>query len=184
MKKLNLHQVQERLISDQLKTFTASDLEVTFGVGKRAAQAFLAYNVNKGAILRLKAGLFAFKNSLPAEYTVANKLYFPSYISLDTALSYYNLIPETVYTITSVTPKPTREFEVNGRLFDYRRIKIQAFTGYIPAQVHGEIVYIATPEKAVADFDYFVSLGKRKSNNRLRLDKLNTKKLKEYRNLF
>lgn len=132
MKKLNLHKVEERLLSSGLKLFTASDLMVMFGVGKRAAQAFASYNVKKGAFLRLKAGLFALKNNLPSEYVIANRLYFPSYVSLDTALSYFNLIPETVYTITSVTPKPTREFEVDGLLFDYRRIKRKPLLAIFP----------------------------------------------------
>lgn len=172
------------MVFSGLKLFTTSDLMIMFGVGKRASQAFLSYNVKKGAFVRLKAGLFALKNNLPSEYIIANRLYSPSYISLDTALSYYNLIPETVYAITSVTPKPTREFEVNGIAYDYRRIKREAFTGYIPKEIHGETVYIATPEKAVADFLYFVSLGKRKYNDRLKLDKIDSSQLKQYRDLF
>lgn len=184
MKKLNLHKVEEQLVSSGLKLFTASDLMVAFGVEKRAAQAFVSYNVKKGAFLRLKAGLFALKNNLPSEFVIANRLYFPSYISLDSALSYYNLIPETVYAITSVTPKSTREFEVNGRAFDYRRIKKQAFTGYVPKSIRGETVYVATPEKAVADFLYFVSLGKRKGNDRLKLNKIDSSQLKQYQDLF
>jgi predicted transcriptional regulator of viral defense system len=184
MKKLNLHQVEEQLVSSGLKIFTASDLMVMSGVEKRAAEAFISYNVKKGAFLRLKAGLFSLKNKLPAEYAIANRLYFPSYISLDTAFSYYSLIPETVYAITSVTPKPTREFEVNGIVYDYRRIKRQAFTGYIPKKIHGETVYIATPEKAVADFLYFVSLGKREYNDRLKLSRLDSSQLREYQDLF
>ena len=184
MKKLNLHQAGEKLGSSGLKLFTVSDLMVMFGVEKRAAGAFISYNVKKGAFLRLKAGLFGLKNNLPSDYAIANRLYFPSYISLDTALSYYSLIPETVYTITSVTPKPTREFEVNGRAFDYRRIKKQAFAGYIPKEIYGETVYIATPEKAVADFLYFVSLGRRKYNDRLKLDKIDSSQLRKHQDLF
>ena len=184
MKKLNLNQVQEQFASDRLKIFKTSDLIVSFGVSQRAAGAFLSYNVKKGAVLRLKPNLFAFKNNLPSAFAIANNLYCPSYISFDTALSYYNLIPETVYAVTSATPKPTREFEVDGMSFDYRRIKSQAFTGYIPVQVDGETVYLATAEKAVADFLYVVSLGKRKPNDRLKLDRLDTIKFKKCQSLF
>ena len=184
MKKLNLHKVEEQLVSSGSKIFTTSNLMVMFGVEKRAAGAFVSYNVKKGAFLRLKAGLFSLKNNLPSEYAIANRLYFPSYISFDTALSYYRLIPETIYTVTSVTSKPTREFEVNGLSFDYRRIKKEAFTGYIPKKIHGETVYIATPEKAVADFLYFVSLGKRKYNDRLKLNRLDSLQLRHYQDLF
>jgi len=156
----------------------------TFEVSKRAAQAFLSYNIDKGAFVRLKPGLFALTSNLPGDFAIANRLYYPSYISLNSALSYYNLIPESVYAVTSVTPKPTREFEVIDRLFDYRRIKRQAFAGYVPKVIDGETVYIATKEKAVADFFYFVFLGKRGYNNRLKLGNLDVSKLKEALALF
>lgn len=157
---------------------------MVFGAGERAAEAFLSYNVKKGAIVRLKAGLFALSKNMPSEYVIANRLYFPSYISLDTALSYYNLIPETVYAITSITTKPTREFERGERLFTYKRIKKEAYTGYVLESIHGDKVYIATPEKAVADFMYFVYLGKREYNNRFELGKIDFKRLEEYLLLF
>lgn len=184
MKKLNLHEVEKHFSSLDLTIFTPKELIMTFGVGERAAEAFLSYNVKKGAFVRLKPGLFALSKKMPSEYVIANRLYFPSYISLDTALSYHNLIPETVYAITSVTPKPTREFDTAGRLFTYRRIKKEAYTGYVPGSIHGDKVYIATPEKAVADFLYFVYLGKRDWNERLKLGKIDYKELEEYLWLF
>lgn len=69
---------------------------------------------------------------MPDEYLLANILYQPSYISLEFALSYYSLIPESVYLITSVTTKPTREFAVGKLFFSYQTIKKQAFVGYVP----------------------------------------------------
>lgn len=180
MKKLNLHEVEKHFYSLGLPIFTSRELRVAFGAGERATEAFLSYNVKKGAIVRLKAGLFALSKNMPGDYVIANRLYFPSYISLDTALSFYNLIPEIVYAITSITTKPTREFEVGERLFIYKRIKKEAYTGYVLESMQGNRVYIATPEKAVADFIYFVYLGKREYNDRIELGKINFKKLEEY----
>ncbi len=76
----------------------------------------------------MKRGLYAFPDALPPDLYVANKLYEPSYISLEFALSYHGIIPETVYEITSVTTKSTRRFEAMGKVFTYRRIKREAFT--------------------------------------------------------
>ncbi len=184
MKKLNLHEFEVKLTALGTATFTIPDLIVMFGVESRAAQAFTSYNIKKGAFVRLKAGLFAIRNKFPSDFAVANRLYFPSYISLESALSYYNLIPETVYAVTSVTSKATREFEVVNRLFDYRKIKKEAFTGYIPKLINGEMVYIATPEKAVADYLYFIKLGKKSVNDRLDISKLDQNILKEYIDLY
>lgn len=184
MKKLNLHEVEERLFSLKAKIFSPRDLQVIFGVSKRAIEGFLNYNVKKGVFTRVKRGLYTLKRNFPQEFVLANNLYFPSYVSLDSALSYYNLIPETIYPITSVTPKPTREFEVGGRLFEYRKIKKEAYGGYIAKSFNGEVAYLATPEKAVADFLYFVYLGKRLFNDRLKIERIQTQQLKKYLKLF
>lgn len=184
MKKLNSHQVEEKLSSLNLKIFKPQDLRVMFGVEERAVQGFLDYNTKKGVFVRLKRGLYALKRNLPGDFSLANSLYSPSYVSLDTALSYYSLIPETVYAVTSVTAKATREFTVEGRLFEYRKIKREAFTGYQPKEINGEVVFLATPEKAVADFLYFVRLGKRVDNDRLKWEQIDRQKLEKYLKLF
>ena len=184
MKKLNLHETEEKLFSGNIKIFTPQDLMVIFGVNKRAVEGFLNYNLKKGVFVHLKKGLYALKRNLPSEFALANRIYSPSYVSLDSALSFYGLIPETVYAVTSITTKPTREFEVLNRLFEYRKIKKEAYTGYIPKTVSGEVVLIAVPEKAVADFLYFVYLGKRVFNERLRLKKVNSLQLRKYLGLF
>ncbi|MBU1200826.1 hypothetical protein KJ953_04870 [Patescibacteria group bacterium] len=184
MKKLNSHQVKNRLISLNLKIFTTDDLKAMFNTTQRATQAFLSYNVKKGVFVRLKAGIYALKDNSPSEFSIANHLYSPSYISLDSALSYYQLIPETIYAISSVTTKATREFKVGNLLFDYRRIKKSAYTGYVPKVIAQETIFIATPEKAVADFLYYVFLGKRNYNDRLKTKTLDFVQLKKYLKLF
>lgn len=164
--------------------FSSRDLVAEYGVNLRTAEAYLFNNNKKGYITRLKRGLYAFFDHKPDDFIIANKLYFPSYISLDTALSYHDIIPESVYSITSVTTKSTREFEAFNLNFSYKKIKKQAFTGYIPQKILGHIVYIATPEKALADFLYFIHLGKRDFNERLNIKKIDKVKLNEYLTLF
>jgi len=184
MKKLNLHEAEEKLLELNLKVFTPNDLKVFFRVSQRAAQGFLHYNLKKRAFVHLRKGLYALKRNLPPEFVLANRLYSPSYISLDSALAYHHLIPETVYAVTSVTTKPTRKFVVNNLSYEYRKIKREAYTGYEPKEIDGQVVYLATPEKAVADFFYFVSLGKRSLNERLKLGKVDKRKLNGYLKLF
>lgn len=184
MKKLNYHLAQTELRRRNLHLFTTQDLVSLFDATTRATQAFLSYNIKKGVFIRLKPNLFSLKDPVVSEFAIANRLYAPSYISLNTAMAYYHLIPEVVYAITSVTTKTTREFEVNNLSFSYRSIKPLAYTGYIPTIINGTTIFIATPEKSVADFLYFVYLGKQRYNDRLNLKNINLKLLNQYLALF
>jgi len=87
----------------------------------------------------------------------ANNIYRPSYISFETALSYYNLIPELVFNITSACTKRTYSFHENSREFYYHKIKPELYFGF-NLETHGNITYkIAKPEKAILDFFYINS---------------------------
>ncbi len=71
-------------------------------------------------------------------FLIANKLYAPSYVSFEMALSYYGLIPEGVYAITSATSKKTATFQTPIGKFSYRTLKPQLFFGYNQVFVIGE----------------------------------------------
>lgn len=180
MQKLNLHTIEETLKTHRRKIFTLQDIILFTQASRRATEAFLSYNAKKGRIRRLKNGLYALNNEYVSLYLIGNKLYQPSYISLEAALSFYHLIPETVYSITSLTTKPTREFVVGGVRYVYHRLKKEAFTGYDVREVEGEKIFFAMPEKALADYCYFVYLGKKNWNDRINLQYINLHKLKAY----
>ena len=113
----------------------------------------------KGYIERLKRDLYAcvepvLESEIP-DFYVANKLYPPSYISLETALSLYNIIPEIAAQVTSVTTRSSREFKNRYGIFIYRSCKKMAFTGYRIRSYEGYKVLIADEEKALVDFLYF-----------------------------
>jgi predicted transcriptional regulator of viral defense system len=184
MQKLNLFQIENKLLTINKKVFTPQDIALLFGAKRRAIEAFLSYNVKKGKILRLKNGIYAIKKTYLSPFLIANHLYKPSYISFETALSYYHLIPETIYSFISATTKPTRQFEANHLAFIYHKIKKEAFLGYVVEKIEGESVFIATPEKALADYCYFIYLQKKGWNDRIDLKKIDFQKLKEYLNIF
>jgi predicted transcriptional regulator of viral defense system len=111
----------------------------------------------KGYIKKLRRGFYMFSDTPLDEgalFTIANRLYSPSYISLESALSYYGLIPEGVYSITSVSTKKTTAFNSPIATFTYHRIKTNLHFGY-HLEKHGEQTYkIADMEKAVLDYLY------------------------------
>lgn len=176
--------VHKDLLSRGLNLFSLRDFQLVFSVDKQTAIKFLSRHKKRGNVKKLKRGLYSLTLNQPSLYLVANQLYQPSYISFETALSFHNLIPEVVYSLTSATPKTTQKFEALGNLFTYYKIKKQAYTGYIPVNTEGVTVFMATPEKAVIDFIYFVSLGKRTYNDRLKIEKLDRSLLEKYAKVF
>ncbi|MBW7997648.1 MAG: hypothetical protein FVQ81_13940 [Candidatus Glassbacteria bacterium] len=87
-------------------------------------------------------------------FYAANKIYNPSYLSLETALKYYGLIPEEIFQLTSVTTKKTAKFATPVGNFSYRHLKPALFFGYRLVELGKRRVLIAEPEKAVLDYLY------------------------------
>jgi hypothetical protein len=109
-----------------------------------------------GVIIRLKKGLFVvsppISGQLLSTSLIANHIYGPSYISNKTALSYYGLIPERVYTTQSMTTKHSRKFTNSLGLFEYTQCADQYFAVGITQATENKLQYlIATPEKALCD---------------------------------
>jgi len=142
----------------------------------------------KGYLVRLKNGLYAVSDIALrghlSEYLIANMLYQPSYVSLEAALSYYGLIPELVYNITSITPKPTRRFKVGDTTYIYRTLMPKSFTGYRVAESDSLHFRIAELEKALVDYYYFSLLDKSPISDRLVISNFNRQKLLHYGSLF
>lgn len=159
--------------------------------------SILPYQISKlnkdGYLTKVKNGLYIFsnkKNLISIEH-LAFKLYEPSYISLESALFYYGLIPEIIYNVTSISTKATRKFKNNFGVFIYRNIKKELFWGYKKEEKNGQVYLIAEPEKALLDYIYF-NISKIKNTDDiegLRLNysiikELDIKKLNEYTALF
>ena len=110
-----------------------------------------------GLLIRLKRGLFVVApmvHSQPlSKELIANHIYGPSYISLQTALSFYGLIPERVHTVCSMTTKRSSSFINPLGNFDYISVPAAYFAiGIRQEIVNNNYAYlIATPEKALCD---------------------------------
>lgn len=188
-KLLNWVDVTQALKGKGIQIFSPLDLQRLFSASKVAVQFFLHRNAKRGRLTRLKksqhGSLYAVADNSPSVYLIANGLYKPSYISVDSALSFYHMIPETIYTVTSITPQSTREFQTAGIVYRYFRIKKECFTGYQPLPHENATIWIAEPEKALADYLYFVALKKRQLQyERLDVRNLHLQKLKNYIKLF
>ena len=184
VKKLNRIQVQEKLKNSGLGVFTPREFCDIFDIAPKTGSVFISRNLKSGLFLKLRNNYYMLKDSNPPLYSIANKLYQPSYISLESALSHYGIIPEVVYTVTSVTTKPTREFKTSKSVFSYQRIKKGVFAGYSPVIIEGRVVLLAQPEKALADYLYFVDLKRTSLNDRLNLRGIHKGKLSNFLRIF
>jgi predicted transcriptional regulator of viral defense system len=118
----------------------------------------------KGYLQRIRRGFYILSDTMAhlqeeSLFAIANKIYSPSYVSLETALSFYNFIPEMPFTVTSVSSRKTQEFETELGRFHYRSIKPELMFGYrlleIPGQRFQQKARLAEPEKAILDFLYY-----------------------------
>ena len=182
-RKLKPIYVQQHLQAKGVRLFSPSDFRRIFGVSLRATQEFVKDHCDD-LFLKVRNGLYALRIDQPRDEVIANRLYAPSYISFEYALSRYGIIPESVYTITSATTRITREFVVNNKSFTYSHIKKQAYRGYRTEKIGGMTVLMAEPEKALVDYLYFVNLKRKTLNERLTIRKLKKKAAVEYAKLF
>jgi predicted transcriptional regulator of viral defense system len=111
----------------------------------------------KGYIKKIIRNFYVFSDqniAEPALFVIANSIYSPSYISFEMALAHYQLIPESVYGITSAATKKTTVFGTPLGDFIYRSLKPELFFGYTLVPFQNQRYLIAEPEKALLDFFY------------------------------
>ncbi|MDO8880312.1 MAG: type IV toxin-antitoxin system AbiEi family antitoxin domain-containing protein [Coriobacteriia bacterium] len=114
--------------------------------------------VNSGRLIQLRRGVYAlpeeYRSRAPHPFEVANLLVRPSYVSLESALSYHGVIPEAVFTATSVTSARADEFLTPLGAYSFRHIASRFFWGYTTETVSGAESFVARPEKALLDLVY------------------------------
>lgn len=184
VKLVNRADFTSKIKEKRLALFSARDVQTLFGVSPTAATMLLHRYAKRGFVARVKRGLYVFPDTLPPELYLANKLYSPSYISREFALSYHRVIPETVYEITSVTTKATRKFERFGKVYSYRKILSRAFTGYSIERQQGFTFRIADAEKAFVDTLYYRVLFGKKPLTRFNKERIRQERALQYASLF
>lgn len=138
----------------------ASISSILENLGYKRINDKIAHLKDKGILTPLKSGYYIYSplhnNTLISKEIVANILLGPSYVSLNFALWFYGLIPESVYEITSITTKRTKSFETPFGVFSYRQIKKELFNIGLEIQTSksGNFI-IAVKEKALCDKVYF-----------------------------
>ncbi|PJA61909.1 MAG: hypothetical protein CO162_03805 [bacterium (Candidatus Ratteibacteria) CG_4_9_14_3_um_filter_41_21] len=145
-----------------------------------------------GRIIQLKRGIYLLaepyrKVNINEPY-LASILKKPSYVSLEKALEYHDLIPEAVPVWTSITTKRPGKFITKVGTFVYRHIKPSLFWGYESVVVDNQTAFIASPEKGLLDLFYInkidVSLNYLEELRLQNVEKVNLGRLSEYARRF
>lgn len=113
--------------------------------------------IKSGDLIPLKKGLYISgikTDSIgPEPFLIANHLWGPSYVSLESALSYWGLIPERVYEVSSITMKLSKKYKTPTGRYSYRFMPSPYYSfGIKSIELSlGQVVLMATPEKALCD---------------------------------
>lgn len=145
-----------------------------------------------GKLIQLKRSIYVLSETYRKQEAfglyIASLLKKPSYVSLEKAFEYHNLIPEAVKVYTCVTPKCPGRFVSKAGVFDYRHIKGELFWGYNSVTVNKQTAFVASPEKALLDFFYLkeagISLGYLEEMRLQNVDAVSIDKLLEYAKRF
>ena len=115
--------------------------------------------VRSGHVLRLRRGVYAlgkpYRQTMAHPFSVANALKKASYVSLQSALAHYSMIPEYVPVTTSVTTGRPEELDTPAGRFQFRHVTNRLFQGFAETEVApGEFALLANPYKALVDLLY------------------------------
>jgi predicted transcriptional regulator of viral defense system len=140
--------------------FGYEEIARVFGINPESARVSASRYVKQGLLVRLKRNLYVLGemwDSMNREelFGLANLLQVPSYVSLITALDYYQVTTQMQREfIESVAVKRTREIEIKDTLFNFTKLNEPLYFGF----VRERDFFIATPEKALLDAYYLMSL--------------------------
>jgi len=114
---------------------------------------------SSGKLYQLRRGLYSlappYQKVIPHPFLVANQLLAGSYVSLQSALAHYGMIPELVPVTTSVTTSRPATYQTPFGQFDYRHIQVDWLQAYQMVDLGGDQkAFIAVPEKALLDLVY------------------------------
>jgi len=162
-------------LKSELKDFTIFSLNEIKNIEPGFHRRRLNEWQDKGYIKKVVREYYIFSDLKLSEeilFKIANRIYLPSYISLESALSYYHLIPESVYGITSISTRKTYHFRTSIGEFIYRSLKPPLFFGYDLIKFQEKYLKMASIEKALLDYFYLHSdIETEQDFNSLRINK-------------
>lgn len=140
----------------QQNIFTFLDILKLFPDEKETTVKIQLHRLGKKKLVTLvKRGLYCFDPQKIDELALAGLLYQPSYVSLETALNYYGIIPDVSLSVNSISATTTKRIKNGFGSFSYHKIKKDLFFGFKAMESPDKITFnIAFKEKALLDYIY------------------------------
>lgn len=149
LKELDVKLVTPEILASVLRSTNKNNIYKTL---KRLEKNEVLKNYGKGK--------YIFLESKANDFEIANLIVQPSYISFESALSFYGILSQFSYSITSATTERSKKIEVGSKYFEYTKIDNRLFNGYQKEQSF----LIASKEKALFDYLYLASRGLRSTD--------------------
>jgi len=155
MKQLELNKIRKPY-------FGYEEIAKVLGISKASAKVSASRYVRQGILLRIKKNIYVLREVWDAagreeKFSLVNLGQVPSYISLMTALDYYDITSQVQRDLfESVAVKRTKEINLKGSVFRYVKITGALYFGFKKEKGF----FIATPEKALLDAFYLMSYGR------------------------
>lgn len=152
--------MRTRINIDKIKNydktfFTLSDLTKIFNAKEKSLKVTLNRWTKSGKIIRLRKNVYQFPDKIYDVRKIASQLYEPCYLSFESALNECGILSQIPYTLTFATINKSKKIILESREIEFCQIKESLFFGY----EFRNGIFIALPEKALADQIYFVSRG-------------------------
>ena len=161
--------------------YSVKDIERVLNMPIDSLRGQLTRWCKKGVLVRIAGGIYAPYGTEIDVLKIANQMYYPSYLSFESALSKYGILSQVPYTLTFATPKKTKKMILNEVEVEFTKLSDKYFFGY----TFENGINIAIPEKALVDCLYLVSKGKRIMNvDELYLKNIDKEKLIEISKVF
>lgn len=167
--------------------FTAEDVADALGIRRSSSLVVCSRYTKRGIFIRVKRNVYvleeAWRNYSTADFLkLSNFLQVPSYVSLTTALSFYEITTQVQQNyFESISLKRSAQYNVKGAHFKYYKMKKQYYFGYIK----DKNTFIAIREKAFLDLVYLHSFGKYRADfNAMDFGKLDLNKIRKLYKLY
>ena len=140
--------------------FTYQDITTLFPESEDKRYGLIKRAIAHNEIIHLRRGFYCLAPKYQKKninlFALAMHIYGPSYISLESALSYHNWIPEAVYAMTGVSSGISKDFKTPLGTFMYSHVPQKVFYSGVERVTDdaGDVFFMADPMKALADYVY------------------------------
>jgi predicted transcriptional regulator of viral defense system len=154
MESISSYDVIQKLNEKAINLIGINDVRKIFGLeNDNTLYKFVQRLEKKGILKRIIHGKYLFSLNRPSEFEIANFITDPSYISLESALSFYGILSQFPYVITSITTARSNKRIFEDKEYEFIHLDRKYYFGFVK---NGDFL-IATPEKALIDQLYLVS---------------------------